>query len=191
MNIILASASPRRKELFSFITKDFLVIPANTDESIPNDTEIEKAPEVIALKKASVIAKSNNDSLVIGCDTGVLIEGKMLCKPYDEKDAFDMLKSLSGKAHKVITGCVLIMNGQILSFSETTKVSFYNLTDEEIYSYIKTKEPFDKAGAYGIQGFGSLLVKSVTGDFYNVVGLPVARLKREIDKFIKELTDTK
>lgn len=182
MEIILASASPRRKELFSYITADFIVIPSDADESFPDTIPIEKAPEFVAEMKARAIADKYPYDLVIGCDTGVLIDGQMLGKPQNEEEACQMLSLLSGKTHRVITGCVLIKDGKVTSFSGITKVTFYSLSHEEILSYIETGEPFDKAGAYGIQGYGSLLIKEIHGDFFNVVGLPVARLKREIER---------
>lgn len=181
--IILASASPRRQELMKLISDDFSVIPADIDETICDNIAIENAPEYLAVKKAEHIYKQTApDNIVIGCDTGVFINSQMLGKPKNQQDAYDMLKMLSAKKHKVITGCAIFYNDKKVSFSETTEVEFYDLGNDEIETYIKTGEPLDKAGSYGIQGKGSLLVKKIDGDYFNVVGLPVARLKREIDK---------
>ena len=180
--IILASASPRRKELLSLISDDFKVAPSDCDESIPEDMPVCEFPEYIAREKAISVSKKFPPDTVIGADTGVFSGGKILGKPTDEENAREMLKELSGKTHKVVTGCAVVKNGICQSFSAETQVEFYSLTDNEIEAYILTGEPFDKAGAYGIQGKGSLFVKRIDGDYFNVVGLPIAKLKRFITK---------
>ena len=129
------------------------------------------------------VAKDYPVDFVAGCDTVVVLEEEILSKPCDEEDAFQKLRTLSGKTHKVITGCALVKGERVHTFFEETLVEFYPLCDEEILRYIATKEPMDKAGAYGIQGAGSLFVKGIQGDYFNVVGLPVARLMRELKKF--------
>lgn len=186
MEYILASASPRRKELMQIITPKFSVIPSDAPEIIPADCPVESAPEILAAQKAKSIAEQHPEALVIGSDTGVFIDGKMLGKPKDAAQAKAMLKSLSGKTHKVITGCCLCYRGQIQSFSETTLVTFYALSDEEINAYIATNELFDKAGGYGIQQKGALLVKKINGDYFNVVGFPIGKLDRQIKTFLSE-----
>ena len=178
MKYILASASPRRKELLTNILSDFTIIPSDAPEIIPVNLPPENAPELLACQKAAAIAQKHPDAIVIGADTGVFIDNQMLGKPRDQADAFNMLKMLSGRTHKVITGCCLYYRDKHISFSETTEVTFYSLNDQEINDYIATGEPEDKAGAYGIQQKGSLLVKSINGDYFNVVGLPVAKLYR-------------
>ncbi len=178
--LILASASPRRQELISIITKDFLVLPANVDESFEDSILAESVPEMLAVRKALAVSKEHPNDTVIGCDTSVIINGEILGKPKDDTDAFRMLKLLSGNTHKVITGCAIFKNAKSISFSEVTEVTFYSLTDKEIEDYILTGEYKDKAGAYGIQGYGSLLVKEIKGDYFNVVGLPVARLNKTL-----------
>lgn len=181
--IVLASASPRRKELLSFITTDFKIVPADIDETVENNVPLEKRPEYLAAKKALYISKNGYEKdIVIGCDTGVFVDGKMLGKPKNREDAENMLKLLSGRQHKVITGCCIVKNGVAKSFSNVTLVVFFELSDSEIEEYIATGEPFDKAGAYGIQGKGSLLVKKIDGDYFNVVGLPVSELNRILKK---------
>ncbi len=185
LKVILASASPRRKELLKMLVEDFEVIPADIDESISADIMPIMVAENIAIKKSQAIKR--DDALIIACDTVVIIHDKILGKPRDADEAFFMLKSLSGETHSVVTGVCLQYKGKPHSFSEMTTVRFFELSDDEISEYIKTGEPFDKAGAYGIQGRGGLLVKGIEGDFYNVVGLPVSRLKREIDEFLKAL----
>lgn len=189
MRVILASASPRRSELLGLIFSDFEVIPADIDESIYSDEPIERISLLLAEKKALKAAQGLSDALVIGSDTTVQIDGKILGKPVDNADCFNMLKALSGRTHKVVTGVALCLNGRIHSFSETTEVSFYEISDSEINKYIRSDEPFDKAGGYGIQGLGSLMVEKINGDYFNVVGLPVSRLKREIDVFCGSTAD--
>ncbi len=183
MTIILASASPRRQELLKKITEDFLCVPADIEENYPTDIDILRVPEYLALKKAEHIAKTHTDSIIIGSDTGVFSEGEILGKPENKDDAYKMLKNLSGKTHSVITGCALVKGDKKITFSCETKVTFYELTDSEINNYISTGECDDKAGAYGIQGYGALLIKEIKGDYFNVVGLPVAKLYRELKEF--------
>jgi septum formation protein len=185
MNLILASASPRRKELLNKITDDFLCIPADIDETVPENEKAENAPEYLSLKKAEFIAESYPNSIVLGSDTGVFCDGVMLGKPCDRDDAVRMLKMLSGRTHSVITGCALVKGDKKVSFSCETKVTFYELSDMEIENYVSTGECDDKAGAYGIQGKGALLIKEIKGDYFNVVGLPVAMLYRELTDFEK------
>ncbi len=184
MEYILASASPRRKELFSKIAPAFEVCAADIEEVLPSGMSVYNGPEYLAYKKAEHISKNAPDKLVVGADTAVFCDGVMLGKPKNREDAVRMLKLLSGKTHKVITGCAAFYQGRCLSFSEVTEVTFFELSDAEIENYAATGECDDKAGAYGVQGKGALLVKGINGDYYNVVGLPVARLSREIKKLI-------
>ena len=179
--IILASKSPRRKELLSFITTDFTVKSADVDETLPQGITPDKAVEYLSKIKAEPL-KNEND-IVIGADTVVALDGKILGKPRDEADAFATLKMLSGKEHSVFTGVSVIKGEKIETFSVQTKVKMFELTDEEIEEYIETAEPFDKAGSYGIQGKGSLLVEKIDGDYFNVVGLPISRLNRVLKLF--------
>ena len=141
--IVLASASPRRKELLSFITTDFKIVPADIAETVENNVPLEKRPEYLAVKKALHISKNGYENdIVIGCDTGVFVDGKMLGKPKNREDAENMLKLLSGRQHKVITGCCTVKNGVAKSFSNVTLVEFFELSDLEIEEYIATGEPF-------------------------------------------------
>lgn len=181
--IILASASPRRQELLKVIVNKFDIIPADIDESISDDIKVELRPEKIAQRKALHIAKEHPDSLIIGCDTAVIVDDIMLGKPKDEQDAVKMLKTLSGRTHKVITGNCLVKGNKEICFSVTTEVEFYSLSDSEIDEYIKTNDWKDKAGAYGIQGKAGLFVKQIKGDYNNVVGLPCAELNRQLKVF--------
>lgn len=184
MSIILASASPRRKELFSKITEDFKIIVSNVDETVPDDIYLDCIPEYLASIKAEDVARNYMSDIVIGCDTAVFLDGKMLGKPVDKEDAYRMLSSLSGKTHYVITGCCIKRGYEKVSFSVKTEVEFFKLTKKEIEEYIETSESFDKAGSYGIQGKGTLLVKKINGDYFNVVGLPVSELSRQLKKFL-------
>lgn len=176
--LILASASPRRKELISIICEEVKIAPADVNEDFSPDIPVTSVPEMLAVRKAKAVAETFPNDTVIGADTSVIVDGVILGKPTDSLDAKRMLKMLSGKTHQVITGCAIFKNGKSLSFSETTDVTFFPLTEKDIDEYIATNEPNDKAGAYGIQGYGSLLVKGINGDYFNVVGLPVAKLNK-------------
>lgn len=178
--IILASKSPRRKELLHYITDDFIIKTADVDESLPKNILPNEA--VLYLSQIKARPFKDENETVIGADTVVAINGKILGKPKNAEDAENMLKLLSGKWHSVFTGVTVIKNGTEQSFFVETRVKFFELTAEEINSYIATKEPFDKAGAYGIQGYGSLLVEKIDGDYFNVVGLPVSALNRILNK---------
>ena len=174
--IILASQSPRRRELMNYITKDFQIKVSNVDETLPEGISPQDAVLYLSRIKAEPFANKND--VVIGADTVVAIDGKILTKPANKGEAADMLRLLSGREHSVFTGVTVIKDGNCKSFFEETKVKFFELTDSEIEQYIATGEPMDKAGAYGIQGFGALLVEKINGDYFNVVGLPVSKLNR-------------
>ena len=180
MKIVLASASPRRVELIKAIAPECACAPADIEEVTPDGMPPEKCPAYLAGLKAKAVAARFPDAAVIGCDTVVLIDGEMLGKPRDEADAAEMLRRLSGRTHVVVTGVYVAFSGGGFGFSERTEVEFRRLREEEIADYVASGEPMDKAGAYGIQGVGSTLVRRINGDFYNVMGLPVARLKEEL-----------
>ena len=181
--MILASQSPRRQELIANITPDFRVVVSEVEEILPDGIAPEEVPAYLAGIKAEAVASGHPDEVVVGADTVVILDGEVLGKPRDKEDAERMLRALSGRVHTVVTGCAILGFGRRVLFSEKTRVEFYPLCDREIEEYIATGEPFDKAGAYGIQGRGSVLVKGIEGDFFNVMGLPVARLKRELEDF--------
>lgn len=185
MKTILASGSPRRRELMHYITDDFEVCISDADETLPDNILPYEAAQYLSAIKAESAAKQYPDDIVIGCDTVVLIDGKILGKPSSDDDAENILRTLSGRTHEVVTGCTIICGGTAHTFSETTAVEFYKLSDREIDDYIATGEPSDKAGAYGIQGKGALFVKGINGDYYNVVGLPIAALSRKLKEIIK------
>lgn len=182
---VLASASPRRKELIKLIFAETEIRPADCDETLPENIGAREAVEYLSKIKNRACAENGAENeLVISADTVVAVGDTILGKPKDKDDARQMMKMLSGKVHQVYTGVTLSLNGKDTTFSEKTDVVFYALTDDEIEEYISTDEPYDKAGGYGIQGKAGLLVKGINGDYYNVVGLPVSRLKREIAKFL-------
>ena len=181
MKIVLASASPRRRELLELLagSRDLIVCPAQGSEILPEGAGPEETVEVLARAKALEIAKqrqAREDEVIIAADTIVWHQGRIYGKPHSREEAFAMLSSLSGQTHEVYTGITVIHNGTELTESERTYVAFRPLSEEEIYGYIATGEPMDKAGAYGAQGIGALFVKRIEGDFFNVMGLPVCRL---------------
>lgn len=180
--MILASQSPRRKELLGFISSDFRIIPAVGEEVVPEGAAPEETVLALSRQKAEEIFADNKGDTIIAADTIVAIDGEILGKPRDEKHAAEMLGKLSGRVHSVFTGvCVIFPDGSSENFAEETKVEFYELTEQEIADYIATGDPMDKAGAYGIQEKGAANVKGIVGDFYNVMGLPVGRLARVLN----------
>ena len=182
--LILASASPRRRELLEYITPDFVAVAFDLDERLPPDIPPRAGAEILAKRKAQAAAGTHPDNIVIGADTIVALDGVIYEKPKDEQDAFRILRALSGKEHFVYTGVAIISpNGERI-FSEETAVRFTEMRDEDIRAYIKTGDPMDKAGAYGIQGRGAVFVSGIRGDFYNVMGLPVCRLARELAQIV-------
>ena len=172
--LILASQSPRRRELMKLITEDFICKTADVDETLPDG--ISPAEAVLELSRIKALPFKNEGDTVIGADTVVAVDNKILGKPANADAARDMLRMLSGKEHSVFTGVTVIEGETIQSFYSETKVRFYPLSESDIERYIATGEPFDKAGAYGIQGYGALLVEEIHGDYFNVVGLPVSKL---------------
>ena len=183
--IILASQSPRRKELIALITENVEIRPVPCDETLPEGIGAREAVEYLSKIKNEASRKcSADDEIVISADTVVSVNDEILGKPIDKEDARRMLKLLSGKNHQVYTGVTISDSENTVTFSEKTDVVFYELTENEIEEYISSPEPYDKAGSYAIQGKASLLIKGIAGDYFNVVGLPVARLKRELERFL-------
>lgn len=181
--LILASKSPRRKELLSVITKDFIIKSANVDETLPDGISPDEAVKYLSAIKAQPL--KNGTDTIIGADTVVAVGGKILGKPADENEAFEMLKLLSGKTHSVFTGVTIITPDSQTTFCVETKVTFFELSDREINEYIALGESLDKAGAYAIQGRGSLFVEKIDGDYFNVVGLPISLLSRKLSSMIQ------
>ncbi|MDG5470951.1 Maf family protein [Jeotgalibacillus sp. ET6] len=182
--IILASSSPRRKELLSYLPFTFSVHPSSYEETFSPDEDPEKTVLRLAKGKAEEVASRFPQSVVIGCDTIVAGE-KILGKPRDEKEAVSMLEELSGNTHTVWTGVSIVSPLRKAEFAERVDVTFWPLSKEEITAYAKTTDPYDKAGGYGIQSGGALFVKHINGDYYTVMGLPVSRLHREIAVFLQ------
>lgn len=183
--ILLASASPRRKELMELMGADFFVKAPDVDETLPEGIEPQEAVAYLSQLKAGAL--SGEAEIIVAADTIVALGNSILGKPADKKEAADMLRRLSGRVHSVFTGVTVTCFDKIYTFTEETKVEFYPLKDNEIAAYIATGEPMDKAGAYGIQGKGSLLVKKIEGDYFNVVGLPIARLRRVLKQAAEEI----
>lgn len=183
VRVILASQSPRRKELLQRIVPKFEIVPALIDERRKKGDTPKSYVQEMAYKKAQHVAKSHVDSLVIGCDTIVALGNQIVGKPSSREEAFQMLKRLSGKEHEVYTSVVLLKREQEVLETVSAKVLFYELSDQEINRYLDTSDYLDKAGAYGIQEQGALFVKEIKGDYYSIMGLPIATLYRMLPDF--------
>lgn len=184
MDIILASSSPRRKEILGNTNLKFKIIKSNIDEVILSKESPYQVVMRLAYEKSMDIAYSNRDKLIIGADTVVCLDDVILGKPKDELEAIEMIKKLSGKTHQVITGISLInldANKKIIDYV-VSYVKFKKLSHEDVIDYIQTNESLDKAGAYGIQGYGALLVEEIKGDYFNIVGLPISKLSDLLKK---------
>ncbi len=167
-------------ELLKNLEIEFTVIPSDIDEIINENLTNEEVVMDIALKKAEDISSLNPDKYVLGFDTLVILDGIPLGKPLDEEDAKRMLKLLSGKTHTVLTGCAIVNNIYRDTFYSSAEVTFYEMSEIEIAEYVETKEPLDKAGAYGIQAYGARYIKEVKGDYFTIVGLPIAKLYQKL-----------
>ena len=186
--IILASQSPRRKQLLEWAEIAFDIIVSDTDESFPATLSFEEAAIYIARNKALAISAQNIMQLpVLAADTIVVCNKTIIGKPKNREDALEILSRLSANTHQVITGVVIIVDNREIAFADTTSVTFHPLTKEQIIFYVDKYKPYDKAGAYAIQEWiGVVGIKSIEGDFYNVMGLPVSRVRRELEKFLKD-----
>ena len=185
MKIILASQSPRRRELMGLFQLPFTVEVADIDETMDPALSPADAVAAVSLRKAQAVCRELDD-VVIAADTIVVCHGEILGKPADEADAFRMLRMLSGKAHQVMTGLAVLQGNKQTVCTEIADVFFRPLEDKEISAYIATKEPMDKAGSYGIQGGAALFVEKIHGDYYNVMGLPVCKLGQILKEFLPE-----
>lgn len=186
-NLVLASASPRRKQLLQEMGLDFTVRPKQVEEIIPKGMAPQKAAEYLSKIKAEAfsIEEIQSNTLLITADTIVTLDGKILGKPTDKEDARRILKSLSNRSHEVITGVTIRSVSKQITFSVSTEVHFKKLTDGEILHYVETCRPFDKAGAYGIQEWiGHVAIEKIDGSYFNVMGLPTHKLYEELLKFI-------
>ena len=182
--IILASKSPRRKELMELLRVPFDIIVSDIEENIDYDNDLVKEIEKLSYQKAEAVFRDHDDALVIGADTIVKIGNDVLGKPHSIEEAKKMLRELSDNTHEVVTGVTIMYGDNVETFSKVASVTFYPLTDEEIDEYIKTNEPLDKAGSYAIQGDGAKFIKEIDGDFYTIVGLPVAELYHRLKKYL-------
>lgn len=178
--LILASQSPRRRGLIGLIDPAAFSVSPGVDETADPSWPAEMVPELLARRKAEAVAAAYPDQYVVGADTAVSLEGRLLGKPRDPAEAAAMLRQLSGRTHRVYTGVAICLGARTASFTQVSAVTFYPLSEAQIEAYVATGEPMDKAGAYGLQGGGALLVERVEGDPFNVVGLPVARLSRAL-----------
>lgn len=189
--LILASGSPRRQELIRLLGLPLEVVPSNVDEDTPTEWTPEQIVEGLSQRKALAVreqlasGQAPDSSIIIGSDTIVVLDREVMGKPRDKEDALRMLRALSGGVHEVYTGvsCVRASDGKAITSHRVTKVRMRKLTDEQLLRYIDSGEPMDKAGAYGIQELGSLLVESIEGDFFTVVGLPVSLLAAMLETF--------
>jgi septum formation protein len=182
--IILASQSPRRKQLLEWAEVPFTVVVQPTDESYPLGLSFEDIAIHIARNKALVVQRDHQFTIpVLAADTIVVLEDRVIGKPVDRADAIAILSALSGKIHRVITGVVIVFNEKELAFADSTEVTFHELTKDQIIFYVDKYQPYDKAGAYAIQEWiGVVGIQSVSGDFYNVMGLPISRVVQELMK---------
>ena len=180
---ILASQSPRRRELLSMLGLDFTIITADIDETMDEALSVEDAVAEVCRKKAEAVGVQNPGQLIVAADTVVVLENRVLGKPRTEEEARDMLRSLSGRHHTVMTAFCLWKDGRADTHVEKTHVHFRALSEEEIAAYVATGSPMDKAGAYGIQDQAGIFVRALEGDYYNVMGLPVCRLAMILRSF--------
>ncbi len=188
--IILASKSPRRSQLLEMAEIPFDVVIAETDESYPAHLSIPSIPMHIALQKALAVREKINrkDVVILAADTIVTIHNKIIGKPANRLQAIEILQELSGHTHQVISGVAILLNNKEIIFQETTDVFFHKLSQQQIVHYVDNYSPFDKAGAYAIQEWiGAIGIKSIHGDYYNVVGLPVSRVVKELENIISTL----
>jgi len=183
MRIILASTSPRRKELLSRTGLIFETQESGYEEEMHLDLSPEKLAEHLSFHKAKPVSESNPDAIVIAADTFIVFNGKYLGKPKTEEEARDMLKSLSGKSQEIITGVTIMNKDKSASFISKATVYMKDFSNETIERYIKTGEPMDKAGAYAVQGKGAVLIEKMEGDFFGAVGLPIGKLAEELKQF--------
>ena len=180
---ILASASPRRRELLAMCGFSFSVRPACADESLPAGVAPDAACMLLARRKAAAARQEDDGALIVAADTIVYYQGKLLGKPASEEEAIRMLTLLSGQTHQVYTGVCLMQGAREDTFFAVTSVSFLPLSEADILSYVQTGEPMDKAGGYGIQGRGALFVSGIQGDYYNVVGFPLSQFNQRLRCF--------
>lgn len=188
MNVILASQSPRRKELMGLFHIPFTVRVADVNEAMDKDKPACEEVARVSKLKAQAVTR-NHDDVVIAADTIVVCEGQILGKPKDEADAYRMLSLLSGRDHQVMTGMTVLRGSRQITCTEITDIHFRNLSEKEILSYIASKDPMDKAGSYGVQSGAALFVEKLVGDYYNVMGLPVCRLSKILNEIAPDIME--
>ncbi len=186
MRIILASKSPRRIEMLQDLGFDFEIIPSLDDEVVKTYSTRSDYVKKLAKSKALSVYKNNKDALVLGFDTLVFLDDEHLGKPHSKEECIEMLKKLRNRTHEVITGAYLIADGYKKSFSSKAYVEFLDYSDEEIIKYANTNEPYDKAGAYAIQGYFGRFVKSIKGDYFSIIGMPKASVYKYVSEYLKE-----
>lgn len=179
-DLILASKSPRRKELLERVSRNFACIPADIDETIDTENDLKEEIMNLARRKAEAVLKDHEDAIVIGSDTIVVLNGKVMGKPHREEEAVSMLESLSGNTHQVITGLAILSSQREYRNVSVSDVTFASLSKEEILAYVSSGEPMDKAGAYGIQGMGGRFITRIDGDHYAIMGLPLNLVYEEL-----------
>ncbi|MCI8650118.1 MAG: septum formation protein Maf [Anaerotruncus sp.] len=187
LEVVLASQSPRRQELLKFLLDSFTIRVSDVEETLPQGIAPDRAVELLAQRKAQAVLPDCPQALVIGADTVVAVDGLILGKPQDAADAAAMLRRLSGKRHQVYTGVALCHEQGCEVFSCCTEVEFAALSEQEIAWYLATGEPFDKAGSYGIQGYGARFVRAVYGDYFNVMGLPIQSIYQKLGSLYNNL----
>ena len=180
---IVASASPRRRELLQKAGYEFEIIPSDASEELPDNLSVNEAVCLLAERKALSVLADNTDAVVLGCDTVVALDGRILGKPENRDKAKEMLRFLSGREHAVVTAVCIADKDRKEVFANVTAVEFYELSEATVESYVSSGESDDKAGSYGIQGLGAALVKGIKGDYFSVMGLPVAQCERVLSSF--------
>lgn len=181
--IVLASQSPRRKEILGMIVDKFDVEVADVDETMNQDNDLEVEIQLLAKRKAQKVFENNDDAIVIGSDTIVVVDSIVLGKPKDDEDAKRMLRMLNNHEHQVITGVCIIDDCRCVTFTNISKVTFDKMSEDEINDYVLTKEPSDKAGAYAVQGIGAKFIKRIDGDYFSIMGLPVHDVYKHLQLF--------
>lgn len=188
MKLILASASPRRRELLGLLGYPFAIQAADIDETLEPGLTPEEEVAMLSRKKALAVSRAGDD-VVVAADTIVVLGDTILGKPHSPEEAVEMLSMLSGQEHRVMTGCTVVRGERVESFTEVTSLRFRPLSEKEIRRYVATGEPMDKAGAYGIQGGAALFCPGINGDYYNVMGLPICRLSQVLAQMAPEVME--
>lgn len=183
--LVLASGSPRRKELLASLGYPFEVIVSDIEEVVDNSLEVKEIVKSLALQKATAVFNENKDAVVIGSDTVVACQGKILGKPHSKQECKEMMELLRNREHSVITGVAILYDDKVVNFADESKVYFDDISDEEIAEYVEMKEPYDKAGGYAIQGWAGKFISRIDGSYYTIVGLPTSSLYKALKEIMK------